>query len=57
MAHFGLEELDPTLKACKAEKVLINHVWPPYKFDAIKAAEKDYSFDMRTVDDGDVIEV
>jgi len=57
MAHFSLEELKPTLDKCLADRVLINHIWRPIKFDEIRALSADYAFELRTVDDGEVVEV
>lgn len=57
MAHFSLEELSPILKECKADRVYFNHIWRPCKFDEIRRAAKDYSFDIRTLDDGDEVQI
>lgn len=57
MAHFGLEELRPTLDRCKAERVYVNHVCDESKFEQIRQVAKDYSFEFGTLNDGDVIEL
>ena len=57
LAHFGLGELAPVLERCLADRVYFNHIWRPFKFDEVRAAAKKYAFEMRTVDDGDVIEL
>lgn len=57
MAHFSLEELRPVLDRCRADRVYFNHIWPQDKFEMIKGVKKDFSFELGTVDDGDVIEL
>ena len=57
MAHFPLSLLYPTLLNCKADRVYINHIWRAPKFDEILRVSRDFSFELRTLDDGDVIKL
>ena len=57
MAHFSFNTLYPTLKNCKAERVYINHIWRAPKFDEILAASREFNFELRALDDGDVVKL
>ena len=57
MAHFDVEHVAPYLEKCKAKQVLFNHVFPVYKFDKINALNGKYGYPIRTVNDGEVIEL
>lgn len=57
MAHFSLDELRPSLDGCLADRVYFNHIWPDEKFAVIESAKGDFPFEVRTVNDGDVVEL
>ena len=57
MAHFGVEELKPTLDGCLADRVYFNHVFDNSKFEDIRALSECYPFEIRAVDDGEIIEL
>lgn len=55
LAHFGLRELSPYLDTCKAKRVYFNHVFPLEKYNDIESAKAQYSFEIGTPKDGDVL--
>ncbi len=55
MAHFGVEQLMPYLKTCKAKSVYFTHVYPNHRFDEIKAIQNDFEYSITIVDDGSEI--
>lgn len=59
MAHFGPEVIFPRLAACPVKQVLFNHVYHDYEASmaAIRAAAGKYPFEVRAVEDGDVVEL
>lgn len=57
MAHFGVEHVSPYLEKCRAKELLFNHVFPLHKLDEINALNGKYSYPIRTVNDGDEIEL
>jgi len=57
MAHFGVEQLMPYLKTCKAKSVYFTHIYPYHRFDEIKAVQNDFDYPITIVDDGSEIEL
>lgn len=57
MAHFGVEHTEPYLEKCKAKELVFNHVFPLHKLDEIRELGGKYGYPIRSVDDGDVIEL
>lgn len=59
MAHFGPDAIFPRLAACPVRQVLFNHVYHDYEASmaAIRAAAGQYPFEVRAVEDGDVVEL
>ena len=57
MAHFGVEQVRPFLEKCRAKTLLFNHVYPLHKLDEINALNGAFGYAIRTVDDGDEVEV
>ena len=57
MAHFGPEHTEPYLEKCKAKELVFNHVFPLHKLDQINALNGKYGYPIRTVDDGEEIEL
>ncbi len=57
MAHFGVEHVAAYLEKCRAKQLLFSHVFPLHKLDEINALNGKYGYPIRTVDDGDVIEL
>lgn len=57
MAHFGVEHVSSYLEKCRAKELLFNHVFPLHKLDEINALNGKYPYPIRTVDDGDEIEL
>jgi ribonuclease Z len=55
MAHFGVEQLMPYLKTCKAKSVYFTHVFPYSRFDEIRAVQNDFDYPITIVDDGSEI--
>ena len=55
MAHFGVEQLMPYLKTCKAKSVYFTHIFPYHRFDEIKAVQNDFDYSITIVDDGSEI--
>ena len=57
MAHFNVEHVAPYLEKCKAKELLFSHVFPLHKLDEINALNGKYGYPIRTVDDGEEIEL
>ena len=57
MAHFGVEHAEKYLAECKAKQVLFNHVYPLDKLEKINALSGRWGYPIRTVEDGDVVEL
>ena len=57
MAHFGVEHVAPYLEKCRAKELVFNHVFPLHKLDQINALNGKYGYPIRTVDDGEEIEL
>ncbi|MBE6610101.1 MAG: MBL fold metallo-hydrolase [Ruminococcaceae bacterium] len=55
MAHFGVEQLMPYLKTCKAKSVYFTHIFPYSRFDEIRAVQNDFDYPITIVDDGSEI--
>ena len=53
MAHFGVKELAPYLKTCKAKRLYVTHVYPLRKYEDIEAIKQEYPFAIFTPADGD----
>lgn len=57
MAHFGPEHVSPYLEKCRAKELVFNHVFPLHKLAEINSLNGKYSYPIRTVDDGEEIEL
>ena len=57
MAHFGVEHALPYLERCHAGSVLFNHVYPLDKLEKINALSGRFGYPIRTVNDGDTVEL
>ena len=57
MAHFDVEHVQPYLERCKAKDMRFNHVAPLSKLDKINALGDRFGYPIRTVEDGEVIEL
>ncbi len=57
MAHFNVEHAAPYLEKCRAKQLLVNHVSPVSKMPGINALNGKYGYPIRTVDDGEEIEL
>lgn len=57
MAHFGVEHVAPYLEKCRAKELVFNHVFPLHKLDEINALNGKFGYPIRTVDDGEEIEL
>ncbi|MBO4884239.1 MAG: MBL fold metallo-hydrolase [Clostridia bacterium] len=57
MAHFGVEEVRPYLGKCRAKTLLFNHVFPLHKLDEINALDGAFGYPIRTLNDGDEVEL
>ena len=57
MAHFSPEDARPYLERCRAKEMLFNHVFPVSKLAAINAMDGWFGYPIRTVDDGEEIEL
>ena len=55
MAHFGISDVEPYLKRCRAARVLFNHVFPLDKLPLIDALDGRFGYPIGTVADGDEI--
>ena len=57
MAHFAVPDVLPWLERCQAKAVMFNHVFPLDKLDRINALDGRFGYPIRTLEDGDVIEL
>ena len=57
MAHFDVPDVLPWLERCQAKAVMFNHVFPLDKLDRINALDGRFGYPIRTLEDGDVIEL
>ena len=57
MAHFGVEHAAPYLEKCRAKELVFNHVFPLHKLDEINALNGKFGYPIRTVEDGEEIEL
>ena len=57
MAHFDVPDVAPYLERCRAKRVLFNHVFPLDKLERINALDGRWGFPIRTVEDGDEVEL
>ena len=57
MAHFDVPDVLPWLERCQAKEVVFNHVFPLDKLDRINALDGRFGYPIRTLKDGDVIEL
>ena len=57
MAHFGVDDVRPYLEKCRAKALLFNHVFPLHKLDEINALDGAFGYPIRTLNDGDEIEL
>ena len=57
MAHFDVPDVLPWLERCRARQVLFTHVYPLDKLARIEALDGRFGYPIRTVADGDVVEL
>ena len=57
MAHFGVEHAAPYLEKCRAKELLFNHVYPLEKLRQIDELGCQFGYPIRTVEDGEEVEL
>lgn len=57
MAHFDVEHAKPYLEKCRAKEMLFNHVFPLEKLARIDALNGSFGYPIRTLADGDEVEL